>query len=92
MHVLDLDNDGLISAAELTDALRFLRANLDEEDLVALLDRWGADSPVCLLRKTACRLCCTSCMGQVQLPDLRRMLPWAAALKEGGSSNNRTGH
>jgi Ca2+-binding EF-hand superfamily protein len=41
MHVLDLDNDGLISAAELTDALRFLRANLDEEDLVALLDRWG---------------------------------------------------
>jgi Ca2+-binding EF-hand superfamily protein len=39
MHVLDLDNDGLISAAELTDALRFLRANLDEQDLVALLDR-----------------------------------------------------
>ncbi|WIA07926.1 hypothetical protein OEZ85_007404 [Tetradesmus obliquus] len=51
LHVLDLDNDGLISAAELSDALRFLRANLDEQDLVALLDRLeikgsgGADQP-----------------------------------------------
>lgn len=40
LHVLDLDNDGLISASELTDALRFLKANLDEQDLLALLDRW----------------------------------------------------
>jgi hypothetical protein len=47
LHVLDLDNDGLISAAELTDALRFLRANLDEQDLVALLDRCEGVAVVC---------------------------------------------
>lgn len=49
LHVLDLDNDGLISAAELSDALRFLRANLDEQDLVALLDRWGWGQPAVVL-------------------------------------------
>lgn len=39
LHVLDLDNDGLITPGELQDALRFLRSNLDEEDLMALLER-----------------------------------------------------
>jgi len=39
--VLDMDNDGLITAKELTDALQFLKANLDEQDLNALLERWG---------------------------------------------------
>lgn len=37
--MLDLDNDGLITASELQDALQFLKANLDEQDLVALLDQ-----------------------------------------------------
>jgi hypothetical protein len=65
MHVLDLDNDGLISAAELTDALRFLRANLDEEDLVALLDRWGG-RPGCLLHRDGVRVVLYESMGQIQ--------------------------
>lgn len=52
LHVLDMDNDGLITAKELTDALQFLKANLDEQDLNALLERLevkpqgGADQPV----------------------------------------------
>ncbi|KAI8468150.1 MAG: LETM1-domain-containing protein [Monoraphidium minutum] len=52
LHVIDLDNDGLISKSELTEALRFLRANLDEDELMALLDRLsikdrgGADQPL----------------------------------------------
>lgn len=37
LHVLDLDNDGLITEKELSDALVFLKANLDEQDLKALL-------------------------------------------------------
>jgi Ca2+-binding EF-hand superfamily protein len=41
MHVIDLDNDGLISKDELARAMRFLKKNLDEEDLKALLERWG---------------------------------------------------
>jgi LETM1 and EF-hand domain-containing protein 1 len=41
LHVLDLDNDGLISKEELDQALRFLKSNLDKEDLDALLQRWG---------------------------------------------------
>lgn len=39
LHVLDLDNDGLITANELQDALQFLKANLDEQDLKALLEQ-----------------------------------------------------
>ena len=39
MHVIDLDNDGLISRKELEQAMRFLKKNLDEEDLKALLER-----------------------------------------------------
>jgi hypothetical protein len=39
LHVLDLDNDGLITEKELSDALQFLKANLDDEDLKALLDK-----------------------------------------------------
>jgi len=45
LHVLDLDNDGLISQKELTEALRFLKANLDDQDLVALLDRSAQGDP-----------------------------------------------
>jgi len=41
LHVIDLDNDGLISESELQEALRFLKANLDEEELLLLLDRCG---------------------------------------------------
>jgi hypothetical protein len=37
MRVLDLDQDGLISQDELATAIRFLRDNLDEGDLNALL-------------------------------------------------------
>jgi Ca2+-binding EF-hand superfamily protein len=39
LHVLDLDNDGLITEKELSDALQFLKANLDDEDLKALLEK-----------------------------------------------------
>lgn len=39
LHVLDLDNDGLITEKELTDALTFLKANLDDQDLKALLEK-----------------------------------------------------
>lgn len=39
LHVLDLDNDGLITEQELTDALTFLKANLDDQDLKALLEK-----------------------------------------------------
>lgn len=35
--MLDLDNDGLITEQELSEALQFLKANLDEQDLKALL-------------------------------------------------------
>jgi Ca2+-binding EF-hand superfamily protein len=38
LHVLDLDNDGLITQKELSDALTFLKANLDDQDLKALLE------------------------------------------------------
>lgn len=36
---MDLDNDGLITPQELQDALRFLKSNLDDGDLMALLER-----------------------------------------------------
>lgn len=39
--MLDLDNDGLITPGELQDALRFLKSNLDDEDLLALLERYA---------------------------------------------------
>lgn len=38
MRVLDLDQDGLISRTELADAIRFLKDNLSEADVDALLD------------------------------------------------------
>ncbi|KIY93126.1 hypothetical protein MNEG_14838 [Monoraphidium neglectum] len=52
LHVIDLDNDGLISKGELQEALRFLKANLDDEELMSLLDRMnikaggGSDQPL----------------------------------------------
>ena len=42
LHVIDLDNDGLISRGELEAALRFLKANLDGDELRALLDKCAA--------------------------------------------------
>ena len=39
LHVLDTDNDGLVSTAELTKALGFLRSELGEEELALVLER-----------------------------------------------------
>lgn len=52
-----MDNDGLITTKELTDALQFLKANLDEQDLNALLERYMGRSHL-----SACRLVTHMCV------------------------------
>ncbi|KAK9786798.1 hypothetical protein WJX73_003279 [Symbiochloris irregularis] len=51
MHVLDLDNDGLVSKEELQAAMGFLREQLGEDELHTLLEQlnaWGdaSDEPI----------------------------------------------
>lgn len=45
LRVLDLDNDGVVSQDELRSAMRFLRQQMGEEDLRAMLEALAEEAP-----------------------------------------------
>ncbi len=84
MHVLDLDNDGLISRDELGQALRFLRENLAEEDLMALLDSLAiSTNDNTTIEKGEHRL--------IPVAELRRLAEEAGAARSGGAGGVAAG-